>query len=244
MSLEEHAKKIIELEQRVKQLEDLLNLNKTSNTVTSSTRPSKSVAMQNITAWPELGINYWGINKNATSTLITHFTDLVYTDKSMIKDKDDKGQEAKKYIKDRYIDKSTALTNGLKNFCITRNPYTRFESCFKQFKYPKNDIHVASLNKADFESQWDANDFLNHIARKFEKGKPGNKHFRLQTWFCPNPSMIHHCIKLEHLNKHWPFDFPAPNFVTNSQPDMNIEYDRELLHRVYNDDFKTFGYKK
>ena len=38
---------------------------------------SKNIIRQNITHWPELGINYWGINKNATSTITLHFGQLV-----------------------------------------------------------------------------------------------------------------------------------------------------------------------
>lgn len=207
-------------------------------------KKSKEIVSQNITCWPELGVNYWGINKNATSTIITHFTKLVYNDQSMLGDVE-LGQSAKKYLSQRYIDKSEALRNGYVNFTIVRNPYDRFESCFKQFKYPKYEVHSLSASKARFNPDWSADDFLNFIEKKFvEKRSIGNKHYRKQSWFVPNPNFLQHVIKLEKLNNHWPFDFPAPEFKSNFQPSMEINYNKEKFYKLFKEDFDNFKYTK
>ena len=70
---------------------------------------AKKVKRQNITSWPELGINYWGINKNATSTMMNHFAVLtgnINAQEILIN-----SQAGKKTVSKRYISIDTALTN-------------------------------------------------------------------------------------------------------------------------------------
>ena len=205
----------------------------------------KEIKHQNITAWPELGVNFWGINKNATSTIISHFSVLTKDIEEQNYDFE-LGQRAKLIAKanNRYIDSSVAFNNGLKNFSIVRNPHSRFLSCFKQFKYPQNEIHERSSKKAAFNKDWSADDFLENIERKFVfRNKPGNKHYWKQSWFLPLPKTIDYIIKLEKLNNEWPFEFDAPSFISNkSNFKQIIKYNKDLLENIYYEDFENFGY--
>lgn len=205
---------------------------------------TKQVIRQNITTWPELGINYWGINKNATSTFINHFSFLcgvINYEQLYISG----GQYGKKKInRDRYISSTTAFSNGLINFAIVRDPYYRFESCYKHFKYPLSYQQERGSRKAKFESTWSANDFLQHIHKKLCKGeKSGNKHFWRQTTFINSADYMDIIIKLEHYKTQWPFSFAPPAFNVNcSQKTEKIEYQRSLVNKIYKSDFKTFNY--
>ena len=201
---------------------------------------TKLTKRYNILAFPQLNLNYWAINKVATSTMCNHL--LIQTG-ATIDTQHNSGQVGKRMTSTLHIDRETAYTNGLINFAIVRSPYARFESCYRHFKYPKNDIQYAGSHKARFDPAWSPDDFLDHIERVFDKGHVGNKHYAKQSWFIPDPERLDHIIKLESLAQDWPFDFPAPNFVSNStSPADNLQYNTDKLTHLYQEDFDTFGY--
>jgi len=204
---------------------------------------TKEIVRQNITTWPELGINYWGINKNATSTFINHFQILTGNLLPHEVYQND-GQKGKISLRHRYIDYNSACSNGLKNFAILRNPFDRFESCYKQFKFPITETQNKSSQKARFDPTWTADDFLLYIESKLcNNPKAGNKHFWAQTTFLHNYNAIDFAVKLENLNQDWPFEFEAPLFTSNpSLQGQPIKYDKSILKRIYKKDFKTFEY--
>lgn len=205
----------------------------------------KEIKHQNITTWPELGINFWAINKNASSTFITHFS-LLTNDIDKNNYDFDLGQDAKLVAKrkKRYIDSNTAYSNGLLNVGISRNPHARFISCYKQFKNPKNIIHEKSRDKARFDPTWSADDFLEHIDKKFTfRGNAGNKHFWKQILFLHTPEKMDYILKLEDIKKIWPFDFEYPNFISNKNESKEIiKYNKLFLENLYKEDFENFDY--
>jgi len=202
---------------------------------------SKKVKRQNITSWPELGINYWGINKNATSTMMNHFAVLtgnINAQEILIN-----SQAGKKTVGKRYISIDTALTNGLKNFAIVRDPALRFESCWRHFKYATTPVLMVAPRKARFDPDWTAQEFLENIQIQFAKGLIGNKHWQTQCSFLTHPDRLDYIVKIESLEQDWPLDIPTPLFKSNTtDPVEKVHYKRKYLRTVYQQDYDTFDY--
>ena len=114
----------------------------------------QKVLLDKILPWSELGINYWGINKNATSTITLHFGQLVGDISKPTEDQIHQGVAWKiSQNQDRYISSDEALNNGYKNFCVIRNPYDRFVSCYNHFANPIHDVQKQTQRKARFNNQ-------------------------------------------------------------------------------------------
>jgi hypothetical protein len=200
----------------------------------------KAKVRQNISAWPELGINYWGINKNASSTLTIHFAtlcgEITPTDEDIAL-----GMLAKERMKPRYITQDEAFSNGLKNFAVSRHPLARFKSIYKHLKHPKTVIQQQTVSKARFDPTWTPEEFLEHIIHTFHTGKI-NKHWRKQVSFIPRHWRLEHIIKLESLSEDWPFDFPAPTIVSNPTVSEDVDIDEGIIYDLYHEDYLSFGY--
>ena len=200
----------------------------------------KAVVRQNITAWPELGINYWGINKNASSTLTIHFATLC----GEIDPSDEDisyGVAAKERMGPRYITQKQAFQNGLTNFAVSRHPLARFKSIYKHLKHPKTVIQQQTVSKARFDTTWTTEEFADHIAHTFQTGKI-NKHWKRQVNFIPQPWRLDHIVKLEQLKEAWPFDFNAPDITSNPTIDKDIAIDEGIIYDLYHEDYLSFGY--
>jgi hypothetical protein len=201
----------------------------------------KAKVRQNISAWPELGINYWGINKNASSTLTIHFAtlcgEITPTDEDIAL-----GMLAKERMKPRYITQDEAFSNGLKNFAVSRHPLARFKSIYKHLKHPKTVIQQQTVSKARFDTTWTPEQFAEHIVHTFQTGKI-NKHWKRQVNFIPQPWRLDHIVKLEQLVEAWPFDFLAPHIVSNPTIDTDIDIDEGIIYDLYHEDYLSFGYQ-
>jgi hypothetical protein len=202
---------------------------------------TKAIISQNITAWPELGINYWGINKNATSTMTMHFAtlcgDIIPTDEDIRL-----GQLAKSKMKHRYITQQQAHQNGLQNFAVCRHPLQRFYSIYKHLKHPTSVLQQRTRGKARFDTTWNEEQFLAHIRHTFDAGKKINKHWQKQVSYVPEPERMHHVVKLERLVEDWPFEFEAPSIQSNTTTGVDVHIDEQLVHDVYHEDYLYFGY--
>lgn len=210
--------------------------------------PTKQIIKKKITTWPELGINYWGIHKNATTTLSDYFVQLVGDNplyKEWLPAKDDAWKRKTAAAK-RSISSFTALSNGLVNFCLVRDPVDRFFSIYKMWKYPKDLIQERSATKAKFDSTDSPNDFAEKILAEFSRGikKSGNKHLWKQVWYLPSDiTKIDQIVNLENLQKDWPFDFPYPDYKVNKTTKIqNLSVDKEIIYQAYNEDYSAFGY--
>lgn len=203
----------------------------------------KETVRQNILTFPELGYNYWAINKNATSSLAYYFALQIGLNPNK------QHQDAKTKLKhqNRYISQDEARNNGLKNLTVVRNPFSRFESCYRMFKFPQDDIHILAASKARFEKNFSSQDFLLSVQKTWNfRKKQGNKHYWKQTWFVPDTSFFDYIIKLEDLTDSWPSDLPTPtqhSNTTDKKTPVQYDYDRGLLFEMYKDDFLSFDYK-
>lgn len=201
----------------------------------------KLLVRQNISCWPELGINYWGINKNASSTLTIHFATLC-GDIDPTEEEIDSGQLAKQGLGPRYINSKEAFRNGLKNFTVVRHPLDRFISIYKHLKYPRTEEQCRTQHKARFNPTWSPEEFLDCIRTSFETGKKINKHWRRQCSFIPHFWRMDHIIKLERLIEDWPFDFSPPDIKSNPTVDRLIKIKEHRVYDLYHEDYLFFGY--
>ena len=203
---------------------------------------SKEIVMQNITTWPEIGINYWGINKVATSSLMAYFISAT-SDIPINELNQNNDQQAKIIAKKqkRYIDNNTAYNNGCKNLVVVRNPYDRIISCYRMFKYPSNETQKSGAGKARFDSNWNENEFLNHIENQFNNNIRGNKHYAKQITFVPHIDKMDYVIKLEEIFFQWPLS-NLPKFVFNKSDKQEVNMDIDRVKNLYKEDYKMFGY--
>lgn len=204
----------------------------------------KSKVRQNITAWPELGINYWGIHKNASSTMIMHLCTLTGTI-TPTEEEIEEGMLGKTTLvhSHRYITQEEAFENGLINFAITRHPLDRFISIYKHLKYPKTPAQENTRRKIKMTGDFTPMDFLEHVATTFRTGKKINKHWDRQVANVPMPWILDHVIKLENLIEDWPLDIEPPAIKSNSTGNEDVDIDERLIYDVYHQDYTQFGYQ-
>ena len=194
-----------------------------------------SLALQKITTWPELGINYWGIHKNASTTLTQHFLNLVG-------EKFDNEKHAKNVVRSRLISRHDALNNNLKNFCVVRNPIDRFLSTYFMFKYPKNSMQEKAAKRANFNNDLDLNESINVLAIELQTKFKTNKHWWKQIWYIEKTTNIDYICKLETLKDNWPFNFAAPMNLVNSSNRQTVTVDFEKIKTLYKEDVEAFEY--
>ena len=205
---------------------------------------NKEIIKQNIIHWPELNINYWGINKNATSTITLHLGQLVGDISKPSQEEVLQGVAWKTANKNRYISSEQALSNGCKNFCVVRNPYNRFVSCYNHLAYPQHDIQKITQAKTRFDVTWTPDDFMEHIAKTFKTGKKINKHWRQQIDFIRDLSNFTIVIRMEDFNNSWQAQlaYPAPKIISNPSSNNVLQFDRQRLYEIYQNDFHALGY--
>jgi len=206
----------------------------------------KSILRNNIIKFQELGINYWAINKNASSTLTMHFGEAVGDIQKPNLAEIQLGVSFK--IKDealsRYITPNEALNNGLLNFCVIRDPCRRFISCYNHLKNPQTEVQKNTISKARFDYNWTPNDFMQYIDHTFETGQKINKHWKPQMDFLMDMSNFDHVIKQEHMIEQWPIShiIGPPKYVANKTQHAEYDYDKQKLYKLYQQDFDELGY--
>lgn len=190
-----------------------------------------------ISTWPELGINYWGINKNASTTMREHLSFLSKKENKFIE-------------KTRNITREEAFENGLINFGISRDPLSRFVSCYAMYKdanLEQNSSIMNSVKKIRFDQTWTIEDFFQVVKERIESGYKVNKHYQLQTWFIPEPDKLDYVIKMERLLEDWPLDIPPPSIQKNKTNGAKYHVSEELkdsIYELYKIDYEVFGYDR
>lgn len=194
----------------------------------------------NITTWPNKKLNFWGITKCANTSIkyallenidikddITHPNNHIHNPNNV-----------------RYISKEEALQNRFVNFSITRNPYDRCISLYKDFILKRNDIKLKGV-KIDRESINSFDKFVETMLCNENVRK--EIHFRTQSSFLSFNSNI--CVdnifdmydtkNIENFIK-------TPLTTLNKSPgDITLnKKNKEIIFRLYEEDFKNLGYAK
>lgn len=184
----------------------------------------------NISTWEKLGVNFWGIPK-AGNTSIKYL--LHYTSGNPMQPDDDKNQWVHHIKNTSYITPEQALENGHKNIAVTRNPYERFASMWKDVKRRKRLFGLTTCDTIE--------DFIKMLEETPDEKR--NVHFRSQCYFLKIDNI--ECIDIRNTDKLQSFfntDIPHKNSIKDDV-DMSSEI-RERVYKLFKDDFTKLGYNK
>lgn len=183
----------------------------------------------NISCWPDLKINYWGIPKCFN-------TSIKYALAEKSNKKLEKIDDTCKWIHQEsllhYIDRETALENNYINITLTRNPFDRFLSLCKDVQRRK------SLGNK-IGSKYSVDSVLNYIERTTEKKR--DVHFRSQCYYiCHGNKIIPDILAIEEFE-----DLIKTKVKKLNSIEKTIILTDEQKKRVYNlfkNDFELLRY--
>ena len=178
----------------------------------------------NISSWSKLKFNFWGITK-AGNTSIKY---LLHQKSENDMRTDDNTNQWVHHIKNtQYITPEEAVQNGFNNFTITRNPYDRFESMFKDVQRRSGLMGMSHCKTPE--------QFIAFLEETPDEKR--NVHFRSQCYFIKNSDILHMDINdTEKLSNFFECEIPHKNYIKES-----IKIDnklRERVYKVYSNDFK------
>ena len=189
--------------------------------------------------WPEFNMNYWSVNKNASTSLREHFLDTVCERNGGVPE-----------LKRRQITHDVAFNNGLQNFGVSRDPLSRFISSYAMWheaNEEQNENIQISIAKARFSPDWSLEEYLDNVVWRFDNNWKINKHWRQQIWFIPEPQRLDCLVKMENLEKDWPLDALPPPPKKLNQTNLKYEIDNNLIQKIqelYIDDYEAFDYER
>tara|TARA_B100001287_G_C22511130_1_gene448329 strand:- start:107 stop:802 length:696 start_codon:yes stop_codon:yes gene_type:complete len=197
---------------------------------------------RNITSWPNLGLNYWGITKCGNTSIKHHLfkqtSGSVFTRPEL---------DIHDGVDTEEISPKEANENGHRNFCVVRHPVSRFFSMYKDMCLSRPERGKL----AGVEQNWSPLDLINFIMN-VEDRKMLDVHFVEQNRFIKEAK---NCIiiKLERLSSDWPFSFPYPKKrknVTEILQKVNFKLSNvsteleNYIYQFYSDDYKILGYDR
>ena len=191
--------------------------------------------MPDISTYNNLKLNYWAITKCGNTTVKHHLYTLQNGKTFDVKKSIHiHGRAGITYIKPEY-----ALSNGFTNFTVTRHPYDRLLSMYKDLvlSRPKRG------KKAGIEDVVTVDDLLEHIQSLPDKQR--DVHFRSQSWFVPNK--LDYIIDLKNISN-WSLPIPSISFVKhkskNTQNLLLSKHQKNKVYAIYKEDFVKFKYLK
>jgi len=194
----------------------------------------------NITTWPNKKLNFWGITKCANTTIKYALLDNI----DIKPDTTHPNNHIHNPSNVKYISKEEALQNGFTNFTITRNPYDRCVSLYKDFILKRNNIKLKGI-KINRESINSFDAFVKIMLLNESVQK--EIHFRTQTSFISNNSNI--CVdKIFDM-----YDTKnIENFIGSSLSTLNKslgdvalnKQNKKIIYNIYREDFDNLGYSK
>lgn len=186
----------------------------------------------NITVWPQHKLNYWGITKCANSAVKSSL--LGHTVKNI--HKRDKSLHSSQNV--TYISQEAALSNGNTNFTLTRDPYERFISLYKDFGCDRfKAINLTTSVSFDY--------FLEYVFEKFPTDDC-NIHFKSQCSFITkdNKLLFNNVFTLPQVTKFLKRRGMIMHEANVSKPQEIILTDahKEKIYNRYKNDFILLGY--
>jgi hypothetical protein len=191
----------------------------------------------NITAWDSIGLNYWAITKCGNTSVKASL--LEKTGRQLNKqDGINSWVHNDKNVK--YISREQALKNGYLNFSVTRNPYDRFISMFKDVKrrpkqFFKNGEKIKSMNNLI--------DYIQSIPDECR-----DVHFRSQSYFvCDQKGkiLVNQIFDINDTEKL----FESLNLVVGKmnsiETEINLDDEQKAkISNLYWKDFEYLGYER
>lgn len=220
----------------------------------------KTLADRNICMFENLGLNYWSIPKNASTTLKVHFSTLdqkrqkidmnVY--ESLPNDRARLAYENEQSDGIEYIPESAVGLYGFDNVLFTRHPHKRCVSIYKftygNEWYRKKVFAPGGRFDKIFPVDATFEEFFAIVQEK-ELWKDFDSVFYPQVYWMPTSPKIKQNIKLidvDYMHEMWPWDFEKPDFkvnVSEGAEDFKLtQEEKDLIYEIYSDDFDTFWY--
>jgi hypothetical protein len=192
----------------------------------------------NISQWDSHKVNYWGITKSGNTSVKYGLLEACNKHLSEVK-------TSTVWVHDnklaKYIDKTTAFANGNKNISVTRNPYDRTLSMYKDFAKRKDTIYKGLSKKFNINCLDDFLDFL--LAHDVNRV---NIHFKPQSYFITeNGKLLVDLIidigQIKMIEKQFKIKMPHINNIPS-----NIELNKSQIakiNKIYVVDFELLNYK-
>ena len=185
----------------------------------------------NISSWPSLKLNYWGITKCGNTKIRSHLYKLSTGSEYQV-------SPVFEHEHVSFLTRDQAFASERQNFTVTRHPLHRFVSAWKDLcrTRPKRGV------SAGLQPSWS----LVQLARWVHEmpDEIVDIHFKSQSWFIPQPLEFE--IDLSNINRDWPFDLPAPTrkrVRPSNQVDHEIDDEtKKLISSRYAQDLERFGY--
>lgn len=184
-------------------------------------------AKYNITVWPNLKINFWGIPKCGNTSM--KYALLVNS--GINGKKDDVMKWVHNHGGATYTDIKTAISNGYQNVTITRNPYDRFVSMYKDVLRRPNMFKLNSVKSVD--------SFIKVLNNKSVK----DMHFKLQCEFiAPKNNIIPEIVlDLDTLDENF-MNLNIQKYNTINREVTLTNEQKQRVHELYRKDFDLLGY--
>jgi hypothetical protein len=191
----------------------------------------------NISQWDKLKINYWGIPKSGNTSVKYA---LLKTCNKSIQNIDDTSIWVHENNLAVYIDQITAAKNGYTNITVTRNPYERAISMYKDTIRRKDTIfatHHKNHNISSFDS------FLDILINQPDDKR--NLHFKTQTYFITKDSKllvdeVYDLNDIPKINKRLGISIPHINNI-NGEIELTGEQIKKI-NIIYEADFRILKY--
>ena len=193
----------------------------------------------NITTWPQLQINYWGIPKSANTSIKCALlqksgVDIVSLDNEAVH-----GTNVCSYI-----DRHTALRNGFQNVSVIRHPYQRTISLWKDFglarssltkKFPIDQDHVADPDYFFLKAIHIMSDDQNiHFRSHASLLCDGNYVVVDQFWYLEKLQDFFRKFDLKEVVRN--------SSIPSLKIDLTLEHKLSIIRR-YKQDFEIFGFE-
>ena len=187
----------------------------------------------NVTWWPNLNLNYWGITKCGNTKIRSHLFKLSTGVEYEISTAFEKENLS-------FIYRKKAFKNKCRNFTVTRHPLLRFFSAWKDLckTRPRRGV------KAGLDPSWSPLELAQWVEHMPDAAV--DIHFKSQHWFVPKQLDVE--IDLQSIQKNWPFDVAAPT-SESVRPSTQIPFEiddatAQIVMRRYQTDYERFGYSE
>lgn len=183
-------------------------------------------AKYNITRWDKFRINWWGVAKNATTSIKRAFITAMGHGRNV------EPQMGKATL---YISREEAQNNGYENIAIIRNPYDRFVSMYIQiFRYTGDEANIRRLKINSMDK------LLDYI--ESQPNEERNVHFKTQSCCLVDPNIRYYDItEMDKLSRD--IGIPIPHENKGAKRGLT-DQQKDRVYKIYKEDFDKLGYEK
>lgn len=183
--------------------------------------------LYNLTTWPNLGVNYWGIPKSGNTSIKWLLQHLSGSDPEV---PSEIGVEVHREDSAIYVDPDTANSNGLRNFTVVRCPIERAKSLYKDFGTRRRLTLVRGTDPGRYE---DLDYFFEKVIA--ESTDKDDIHIRSQTYFIKQANRLK-IFQLENVS------YRLPRYNQIIRPELKLsEKHIDIILKRYESDLQLIN---